>query len=828
MVKKNPHIQLLLLAAIPLLFTACNPTRKLGEGEFLLQKNHIINKDTKIDDSDFESYIKQKPNRKIFKVFRFHLWLHNLVREDRVQRKRIVFDKKIEKRNNRRVAKGKKPKKKTRQLFGEWLLDIGEAPVIYDSMLMVKSSKQLQLFLENKGYFINTVTDSVSKRRKRSHVYYTIKASAPYKFDSVKYKIADELVEYYVFADTSNTLIKRGINYDVDVLQAERERITNELTNNGYYKFTKDYIYYSVDTFRGNRRVDITLGIKNYAAKYNDYSDSIVETPHRRFYINNIYIQPDFITKKQENDAIRKDTMKVDDYYILHYQRLRLKNKVLLNSIFIRKGELYQSQNVEDTYKRLSELKEFKTINITFKETQGDYLDCYIQLSPILKQSFTIEAEGTNTSGNLGVAGSIVYQNRNLFRGAELFELRLKGGFQAQRSLNDNAQSSNIGDLSNPVNQFNTVEIGPEANIYIPRFLLPFKVKTSKRSNPKTIFTSAYTYQHRPDYTRYITNLSFAYTWRESAKKTHSISPLVINFVKVDLQPYFVEYLSTSVQDLYILNSFSNHLSTSTRYTFTFSEQNIKRPVNFSYFRINMESSGNILRGVYDAVNGIRPNTFVKDELGRYKLMDVVFSQYLRFDADYRYYYNSNEINKVVFRIAAGIGIPLVNFPSLPFERSFYSGGANGIRAWQSRTLGPGSYNSQGKFTFDQFGDGQLEANIEYRFKLFKMLNGAVFLDGGNTWLRQVDSSRIGGDFQLNRFYKEIAIGSGMGLRADFGFFIIRLDMGLKVRDPQFVETRRWVIGELFDPEWKRLYRVNNNNAKYNFVTFNIGIGYPF
>lgn len=826
MVKKNSHIQLLLLAALPLLFTACNPTRKLETGDFLLQKNHVINKDTKIDDGDFENYIKQKPNRKIFKVFRFHLWLHNLVREDRLQRKRIVFDKKIEKRNNRRIAKGKKTKKNTRQLFGEWLLEIGEAPVIYDSMLMEKSSQQLKLFLENKGYFISAVTDSVSKRRKRAHVYYTIKASEPYKFDSLKYKIPDELLSYYVMADTSNTLIKKGENYDVDVLQKERERITTELNNNGYFLFTKDYVYYSIDTFNGGRRVNVTLGIKNFAKKYSENSDSIVESPHRRFYINNIYIQPDFISKKL--DTAPKDTLIIDDYYILHSQRLRLKTKVLLNSIFIRKGELYQLQNVEDSYKRLSELKEFKSINIFFEPSGGDYLNCFIQLSPILKQSFTVEAEGTNTSGNLGVAGSVVYQNRNLFRGAELFELRLKGGFQAQRSFNDNATSSNIGDLSNPVNQFNTVELGPEANLYIPRFLLPFTIKTSKRSNPKTIFTSAYTYQHRPDYTRYITNLSFAYTWRESAKKTHSISPLVINFVKVDLKPYFVEYLTTSVHDLYILNSFSNHLSTSTRYTFTFSEQNIKRPVNFSFFRINMESSGNILRGVYDAVNSISPNTFVKDEQGRYKLMDVVFSQYLRFDADYRYYYNSNEINKVVFRIAAGIGIPLVNFPSLPFERSFYSGGANGIRAWQARTLGPGSYNSQGQFTFDQFGDGQLEANIEYRFKLFKMLHGAVFLDGGNTWLRQVDSSRIGGDFQINRFYKEIAIGSGMGLRADFGFFIIRLDLGLKVRDPQFVETRRWVIGELFDPEWKRIYRVENNNAKYNFVTFNIGIGYPF
>ena len=205
-----------------------------------------------------------------------------------------------------------------------------------------------------------------------------------------------------------------------------------------------------------------------------------------------------------------------------------------------------------------------------------------------------------------------------------------------------------------------------------------------------------------------------------------------------------------------------------------------------------------------------------------------MYSQYLRTDADYRYYYEVNAINKVVFRIAAGIGKPLKNFPQLPFERSFYSGGANGIRAWQSHTLGPGSYADDGIFSFDQFGDGQLEGNVEYRFNIFKLLNGAIFLDAGNIWLRAPAVNRPGGDFQFNRFYKEIAVGSGVGLRFDFNFFIIRFDLGLKVRDPQFAENKRWVINNLFDPEWKNNYQTTHNNRNYGFFAFNIGIGYPF
>nr|MBA3971764.1 BamA/TamA family outer membrane protein [Bacteroidota bacterium] len=639
----------------------------------------------------------------------------------------------------------------------------------------------------------------------------------PYTIERVEYKIPDELLQYYVIADTSNCLLRPGKNYDVDIMQQERERITTELNNNGYYLFTKDYIYYEVDSTVSHHKVNITLGIKNFAYKYSDFSDSIVERTHQRFYINNIYIQPDFVSKKL--DYAKKDTLLLEDCYILHTEKLKFKTRVLLNSVFIHKGELYQQKNVDNTYKRFSELKSFKTINIFFVRSSGDYLDCFIQLSPIPKQSFTLETEGTNTgNGNLGISGSIVYQNRNLFKGAEVLELRLKGGIEAQRT--GNANSANIS----PTAQFNTIEIGPEANVYIPRFLIPFQVKSSRRSNPKTIFTSSFNYQRNTNYTRYITNLSFSYTWKETEKKRHTFSPLVINFVKVQLQTNFLD----NIRDLYLLNSFTDHMATSTRYTFIYNEQSIKKEENFAFFKINLESSGNILRGFYNTVNSVHPEFFPKDDLGRYTSLDIVYSQYLRTDADFRYYLNLNEINKVVFRIAAGIGKPLLNFPSLPFERSFYSGGANGIRAWQARTLGPGSYNDGEDVSFGQIGDGQLEGNIEYRFKLFKMLKGALFIDAGNTWLQRKDPGRPGGDFQLDRFHQEIAIGTGIGMRADFGFFIIRFDVGLKVRDPKFAEDKRWVIQNLFDAEWKRVYRLDNSNRKYNFVTFNLGIGYPF
>ncbi len=820
MTTRHKHIQLIFIALFSSLFFACSPTRKLKEGEYLLQKNHIVDKDTQIDNHEIESYITQKPNRKILLAFRFHLWLHNLANEDRVRRKRILLDKKITERNDRRIAKGKKIKKNDRQLIGEWLLSVGEPPVIYDSLLSKKSAKQIGLLLNNKGFFIHSVKDSVYfKKRKRAIVYYKITASDPYKINNIEYKIPDELVNYYVMSDTANSLLFREKNYDADVMQLERERITTALNNNGYWLFTKDYIYYEIDSTIGNKKVNITLGIKNLASNYSDNSDSIIEKPHQRFYINRIFIQPDFISQKL--NPINKDTTKVDDdYYIIHSEKLKYKTNLLLNSVFIVKG-LYQLSNVEETYKRLSELKTFKTITIYFTPAGGDYLDCHVQLSPIHKQSFTIATEGTNTgNGNLGIAGSIIYQNRNLFKGAEMLEIRLKGGVEAQKT----GYSSNL----NAVSPFNTIEFGPEANIYIPRFLVPFHVQPSKTSNPKTILTSSLNYQSRISYTRYISNTSFSYSWMETRKKRHTISPLVVNFVKVSLQPTFLYYLEHSVHDRYLLNSFTNHLSTSTRYSFVYNGQDIKKEKNFSFLKINAESSGNLLRSFYDFANSIKKNTFIKNDLGHYTMLDLVYSQYLRMDGDFRYYFNKNEINKVVFRFAAGIGKALANFPTLPFERGFYSGGANGIRAWQAKMLGPGAFNDESEFSIGQVGDGQLEGNVEYRFKLFKMLKGALFMDAGNTWLWQKDPNRIGGEFQLDRFYKEIAIGTGIGLRTDFSFFIIRFDLGLKIRDPKFPENNRWVIQHLFNPKWEQLYVVTNSQRPYNFFTFNIGIGYPF
>lgn len=813
---------------MPLLFSACNPSRKLLDGEFLLHKNYIVNKNYKLDEKEIENYIKQKPNRKILVFFSFHLWLHNMANEDRIIRKRTLLNKKRETLNVKRLARRKKIKKNKSSLIGEWLVNKGEPPVIMDTFLVQKTTKQIKLLLNNKGYFNGAAYDSVYyfKHRKKANVYYKIKTSEPFTINRLKYKIEDGKLENFILRDSIHSIIKNGDNYDADKIHAERDRIANFLNNKGYYLFTKDYIYFEVDTSINNaarktKMVNITMSIKNYAEKHKVYADSIVESPHKQFRINAIYIQPDFVSKQLDLEP--KDTGFVNDFIILCSSKLQYKNKVLLNNILIHKNDFYQLQNVETTYKRLSELKAFKTINIFFTPKDSNSIDCYIQLTPVFKQSFSVETEGTNRSGNLGISSSFVFQNRNLFHGAEILELSLKGGIEAQRTFKD---ETNVNDINKPVNLFNTMEFGPEMKINIPRFLLPFKVNPSVNSNPKTVFTSFFNFQRRPDYTRTISNFSLGYTWRETVKKRHTINPIVIDYVDVDLKDEFQDYLINKVQNRFIINSFNPHLTSSTTYSFTYDEQDIMRKENFSFLKINVESSGNLLRAFSDLTNSLSPNTIKVYTNEHYKIIGIRYAQYVRMDADYRFYINTSEINKIVFRFVAGIGVPLKNFPVLPFERSFFSGGANGIRSWQSRTLGPGSYTNK-IFSSDQFGDGQLEANMEYRLKLFRIINGAFFIDAGNTWLRQPDEKRLGGDFQLNRFYKEIAIGGGFGIRADFNFIIIRLDIGLKIRDPQFAEDKRWVINNLFKSAWKKKYEVDNEK-KYSFLAFNIGIGYPF
>jgi outer membrane protein assembly factor BamA len=352
------------------------------------------------------------------------------------------------------------------------------------------------------------------------------------------------------------------------------------------------------------------------------------------------------------------------------------------------------------------------------------------------------------------------------------------------------------------------IELGIEGRLTFPTFLLPFKTERFIRKyNPKTSTSISYNYQHRPDYTRSVFQTTFGYNWTSGDFITHIINPLQLNFVKmIDASDEFLE----DIEDTYLEYSYEDRLILGVNYSFIFSNQDMKKTKDFVFFRTNLETAGILLKGMARAINAER------DSLGRYIMFGNAFAQYVKGDVEFRYFKIMNDQTNLVYRIFAGVAYPYGNSITIPYEKQYFTGGANGIRAWQVRNLGPGSFNifneSEAPRYPNQTADVKLEGNIEYRFDLFWLLEGALFVDGGNIWSLNKDDDRPGAFFEWDRFYKEFALGTGFGLRMDFSFFVFRFDLGMKVRDPAQPEGSRWVF----------------MNSGYNSPQFNIAIGYPF
>lgn len=807
----------------------------MKENEFLLTKNSLKENGTDIDDNDIEAFIRQKPNRKVLKLVRFNLWLYNQVdkqkmldkkekrdaRFDRINAKRLA---KNAKRNNKRTAKGKPTKlpnlkNKEKPTFRESIMEAGEPPVVLDTFLTKITKNQLQKFIFSKGYFDSKVRDSLflDIKNKRAKTYYFISKSKRYSIQNITYKIEDPLIEYFILNDSMSSLIKYNAYYDEEILQKERERITESQLNNGFFYFAPEYVNYLVDTNLVGQKVDVTIGVKMFSKSYSETNDSLVYINHPRFYIENVYVIPENIVdfKGRANEAYMKDTLEYNGIKILHNNKLLFHKKDLTRDISISPSQLYQQNLAEETYKGLSNLKVFKSVYIQYIKNPyySDKLDCYIVCQPVVKQAVTIETEGTNTSGNLGIAGSLVFQNKNAFKGAELVELKLKGSLTAQKQFNTTESTG----INNVQSTFNTIQFGPELNFTFPRPLFPFTLFYYKRNlnekryfvQPKTIVNLSVNYQSRPEFNRTISNISYGFKFKNSKGLfSYDVIPLEAYIVKAKLFGSFQSDL-LKLNDFYLLNSFQDHITTLSKISATFNNQGLAKKRNLMYLRMSISSSGNILRGLYSITD--QP----QDSQGRYLIQDIPFSQFVKLDVDYRFYFQIRKLGKLVYRLAGGVGKPLKNLTSLPYEQSFFGGGPNSNRAWRARTLGPGSYSQPDSVTsrYDKIGDIQIETNLEYRFHIFKSFYGAWFADAGNIWLSYNDPNKPNGEFKLDKFYKEIAIGSGFGLRYDFSFFVLRLDAAMRVHDPQYAEGKRWVFGK----------QTLRESAILNF-----GIGYPF
>ncbi|MFO8001642.1 MAG: BamA/TamA family outer membrane protein [Marinilabilia sp.] len=746
----------------------CSSTKFVPDDERLLTNVRIKNKAPDVSRDDLKPYIRQKENTKLLGFWKFYLGLYNLSGED--------------------DEKG----------INKWLRKIGEEPVIFDSFLVSQSSEQMSLFLKNKGYFQANVNDSVIyPGNKKARVTYTIDPGPRYHLNKVDYRLEDDSLREEIYTDTLESVLQKGQPFTVDLHEEERKRITRNLRGKGYYKFSEEYIYFISDTTVGDHQVNDSLVVMEPV----DISEM---EHHRKFRIRDVLfhvgIGSDELLPADSGEVSSKfDTLRYEDVHIIHEDELSFKPQLLTNSTYISPGDLYDARLVDRTHQLLSGLRLFRYINIRFRES-GEYsdegeplLDCIIRLSPGKHQSFSVDLEGTNSSGNVGAAGNFTYQHKNLLRGGEFFTFntRLARENQFIRSSDE---------------EFNTLELGAEASMVVPRFWLPLRIeKFRQRYNPKTNLSLAYNYQRRPDYTRTIANARMGYNWRSSRHVEHTFYPVEFNLVNI---PELDDDFRDRISDTFLRYTYEDHLIMNMNYSYLMNQQTLGQNRDFWYLRFNIESAGNLLSLASPLWEEENSENEYNEVLG------IRYAQYLKSDVDLRFHNRIDRYSSLVWRFFGGLGVPYGNLNVLPFEKRYFAGGANSIRAWPVRGLGPGSYSEEAYRFYNQTADLKLEFNLEYRFQLFWILEGALFLDAGNIWSIRESSSPEGGLFRPDRFAEQLAVGTGFGTRFDFNYFIFRFDMGLKTHDPSLPSGERWIP--------------LNRPWTWDDVGFNFAIGYPF
>jgi len=781
-----------------LIFSSCNINKYVPEDKYLLVKNDLKIDRKEINEKEINSYIRPQPNAKIFRM-RFHMRMYCLSSPNKYN------------------------------WINRWLKTIGEEPVIYDEFLVDKSKKQIKQYLANKGYYYAVIDDSLIYNGKKVSVEYKINAGKPYRLGNVSYNIMDTTVLGLLKTDTvPKSNLEAGKNFDTDLLQEERKRIDKLMKRSGYYDFNQNYIRFLADTANKNMKVDLSMNISSPRIPLP--GGRFKSIPHPKYRINDVYFYVGFDPQKAMMDSTYLndfDTLLINDLHFVYKDKLRIRPEILAQSNYIDLDDWYNYEKVQDTYKALGSLRLFKYSNIDFfqlsqnkrdaisgllfddyEDKQKDsltnyYLDSKIFLTFLKAQSSTVELEGTNSGGDLGGAVNFLHQHNNIFKGAEILNLKLRGQYEV-------ISGENI-DLDTTAS-----ELGIEASIRTPKFILPFKATAFiKKYNPKTQFGISYNYQQRPEFIRDQVSASFGYVWRGSATSSHALRPLELN--KINMIEKNEDYqLFKDIKGTYLESSYNTHSILNASYSYSYNSKTSQKNVNYSFLRFNFESAGLLLTAVNDMAYGSDTDIANGDTIGNYKLLKTVYSQYFLGDFDARYNYVLNQKNSVIYRFNIGLGVPYGNSRALPSEKRFYAGGANGIRGWQARYLGPGSYKDTVSSGLKNYtGDLKIEGNFEYRFKLFSVLEGAVFADIGNIWDLREDETRKGAAFKWNQFYKELAVSGGLGLRANLSFFIFRADLAFKLRDPSIDNVTRWIF-------LNGSYDLLDNYQLY------LTIGYPF
>ncbi len=762
------------------LAVACSSTKHVPQGQYMLDDvtlriTDVENKASDLSTLDLVNYVRQSGNHKVLGGLKLQLALYNLSGKD------------------------------SSKWYNRWVQRIGTAPVIYDSTLTTASVRQLSTALNNKGYINNTVTPVVTRDEKRHkvRVAYDIVLNQPYWVRNISYNIPNDTLRSIILADTTLYPIRQFSAFDHNKLNNEREIITQLLRDSGYYAFNREYITFTADTAAGSRAVDITLN--TMPPRTMDRGPK-APADHSQFWVRNVTFVTAYDPVTMQDNNFTGDTTTLGGYrFITNPDDNYLRRRPLQECCHIVPGSRYDASAVQRTYTALSRLGIIKFVNITTQPVGAvdgkQWIDAYILLTRDQSQSVSFSLEGTNSEGDLGFGVGIDYQHRNLLRGSELFNLKFKTSYE-----------SISGDLGGLIND-NYSEYSVEAGITYPKFKAPFLSHSFKQRIRATSKLQAnFNYQTRPEYTRIMAGAGWQYKWSEQQnQKRHTFN--VIDLAYVYLPESRSDFLD-SISNPLLRYSYEDHLIMRMGYSYYYTNKREVSPLNptlqrnIHTVRASAETAGNLLYGISHLAGQSR------NQGDSYKVMGIRYSQYVKLEGDYAFAHNLSTRTQLALHAGAGVAVPYGNSEVVPFEKRFYAGGANGVRGWGVRTLGPGSYaasNSQNRFIY-QCGDIRLDLNAELRTKLFWVLEGAFFVDAGNIWTIKEYDLQPGGVFKFDKFLEQLAMSYGVGLRMNFTYFLMRLDMGMKGHNPASGQER-W---PMFSPRFKR-------DAEFHF-----SVGLPF
>lgn len=743
--------------------TSCSNTKYLPQGGLLYIGAKVIVKDDSLSKKErkkiaatLSDLTRPKPNKTILGL-RPKLYIHNIA--------------------------GKVTKEKG---FWYWLkFKVGEPPVLFSKVDLDYNKSVLQNYVENNGFFNATSTaDSVSKN-KRVKVIYTVNLKQRYKIKSVTFPSDSSNLSKEIVQLASKSALKVGEAYSLDKIKFERNRIDLKLKERGYFYFNPDYLLIQVDSTVGYKEVDLILKVKT-------------DTPAKSkeaFAINKIVIYPNFTLGQ---DTLKMVSKKHRDFDI-YDDESTFKPTIFDRALYFNKGDLYNRTNHNLSLNRLVSLGTFKFVKNQFKESDSikNTLDAYYFLTPFPKKSIRLELLAkTNSANYTGTELNINWSNRNSFRGAELLTVSAFGGYEVQ--------------VGGENNGFNVFRIGTEASLLWPRIIAPFKFTTSSGFVPRTKATIGYEYQNRMQlYALQTFRTSFGYLWKENDRKDHALNITEITFASP-------RNVSKLYQDKILLNPalekvIEQQLIFGPTYSYTFTNMMEKNRKNTIYNKFTADFSANVA--------GLASGANVKQGDVK-KVFGVPFSQFIKFENEFKHYFNLGEKSLIASRFIAGAGFAYGNSTEMPFIKQFFNGGTNSLRAFRARSIGPGSFRETATNVFlpDQSGDIKLEFSTEYRANIYKFVNGAVFLDAGNIWLLNENPLKPNATFGKD-FLNEIAVGAGVGLRFDFSFLVLRTDLAFPIRKPYLPEGNRWVMDNI---------SLGNNAWRKENLLFNLAIGYPF